>query len=376
MKKLLAIVLAVMVLGGLVVGGCSPAAPAPAPSPSPSPSAAPAPAAEEPIELRFAFHVPPGSATNTAYLTPWAEKLEEATGGKVEVTTYPAESLCKSREAFEAVKGGVADMAWMVPGYYEGKFPLTTSMALPFMTLPEGHKDGKTLSDSAVNGIILQTVYETVPEFQEEWSEVKLLFLQVGNATKPVTIDKPISSLDDLQGMKIRQDGGYPNEMWQMLGGSPVFIPLPELYPALEKGVLDGAAVSWAMMLNFKLYEVLQYQTEVPMNAPQLATIMNLDKWNSLSPDIQEAIMSVSGTWGSEFAGATWGGFDLRDEAYKKFADEGHAIESVELDPGEYEKWQETAIPLWDKWIDDMEAKGLPGQKVIDEIQRLEQMYK
>ncbi len=320
--------------------------------------------------------MPPGSSTNTAYLTPWAEKLTEATNGKVIVTTYPAESLAKATEVYEAVKGGVADMAWMVPGYYEGRFPLTTSMALPFITLAEGHKDGKTLSDSAVNGIILQTVYETIPEFQKEWSEVKLLFLQVGNATKPVTKSKPIRSLADLQGLKIRQDGGYPNEMWKMLGGSPVFIPLPEVYPSIEKGIMDGAALSWAMMLNFKLYEVLKYQTEVPMNSPQLATIMNLDKWNSFSPEIQEAIMSVSGTWGSEFAGMTWGGFDLRDEAYKKFADEGHAIELVQLNPGEYEKWVEVAKPLWGKWVEDMEAQGLPGQKVLDEIERLKPLYK
>jgi TRAP-type C4-dicarboxylate transport system substrate-binding protein len=374
MKKVLLIALTVIMVSGILLMGC--AQPAPAAKPA-TPAPTPTPAAPKPIELRFSFHVPPGSATNTVYLTPWAKKVEEATKGKVKITTYPAESLNKADKALESVMGGVADMAWIVMGYWEGRFPLSSVMLLPFIVPAEGKKDGKRITDSAVGGLIIQALYEKFPEIQKEWQDVKVLYLLQGNALNPNSVAKPIRNMNDLNGMKMRQDGAYPQEMYKRLGASPVFMPLPEIYTSLEKGVIQGTSASVAMLQNFKLYEVLKYRTNVATTCPVLATIMNNDKWNSLPKDVQDGIMSVSGSYGSLYAGETWGGFGELDNAFKMFEKAGKPIQTVELDPGEYDKWVEIAgTPIYEKWLADMKSKGLPGQAVLDEALRLKATFK
>lgn len=104
--------------------------------------------------------------------------------------------------------------------------------------------------------------------------------------------------------------------------------------------------------------------------------IMNLDRWNSLPPDIQQAIMSVSGFRGSEAASAVHG-FQEGEEALAIMKKAGKVMEEVHLDPGEYEKWQGIGgKPVWDKYVAEMEAKGLAGKKVLDKLLTLREKYK
>ena len=107
------------------------------------------------------------------------------------------------------------------------------------------------------------------------------------------------------------------------------------------------------------------------------AMIMNKEKWESLPPDIQAAIMSVSGAEGAAFGGQTAWAPEVGKEVQAKIAKEGQKLERVALDPGELERWKEIGgKPLWDKWVTDMEAKGLPGQKILDGTLKLAEKYK
>ncbi len=133
----------------------------------------------------------------------------------------------------------------------------------------------------------------------------------------------------------------------------------------------------WGAFEAFRHYELFRYMTEIDVDVVQYALAMNKESWNRLPPDIQEAIMSVSGIYGAEFAGnAEWGLEEQkRDIAAAKAA--GYEIEQVSLDPGELDKWKEIGgKPVWDEWVAGTEAKGLPGQKVLDGALRLIEKYK
>lgn len=369
------VVLVALVITSLILVGCAPA-PAPKPSPSPAPAPAPAPAPEKVIELRFGHQNPPQGRTTVKFINVWAQKVEEATKGRVKVTMYPGEALFKAMEAYEATVGGVTDICWTIVGYYAGRFPLTSVMALPFLSLTSGKIDGKVRSGGAVNSHILQELYQTLPEIQAEWKDVKVLMLNCTDPYLLYTAKKPVRNMKDLQGMKLRELGGYPAEMWKLLGASPVNMGMPDVYESVGKGVLDGASIPWAAVATYKFYEVLKYWTDVGTVASPQMTIMNLKTWNSLPPDIQQAIMSVSGFYGAELAGDGGWGFDIKEELLAAAEKAGKPMEKVALDPGEFEKWRETAgKPLWDKWLGEMKAKGLDGQKVIDATLKLLQKY-
>jgi TRAP-type C4-dicarboxylate transport system substrate-binding protein len=338
-------------------------------------SVVPSPA--EVIELRFGHQNPPKGRTTEKFLNAWAKKVEQATKGRVKITMYPAESLFKAREAYEATRGGITDINWTILGYYTGRFPLTSVMALPFLNLASGHINGKLRSGGAVNSHIMEELYETLPEIQAEWKDVKVLMLNCTDPYLIFTAKKPVRDMDDLKGLKIRELGGPPSEMWKLLGATPVLLGMPDVYEAASKGVIDGANIPWAAIATYKFYEVFTFWTDTATTASPQMTIMNLDKWKSLPKDIQEQIMSVSGISGAEFAGDQGWGFEIRDEVLARAEKAGHKMEKVALEKGEYEKWVEIAgRPIWNNWVKDMKAKGLNGQKVLDKTIELLKKYK
>ncbi len=310
-------------------------------------------------------------------LGPYAKKLEEVTEGRVKVTMYPAQTLCKMPETLTATQTGLADIAWVIMGAFPGRFPLSSVMSLPFVNLDAGTVDGRTLTLGGINSHIYYELYEKYPEMQAEWGDWKVLFVWSSGPLDIFTVDKPVRNQADLKGLKIRALAGGETDMYKLLGASPLFIGTPDIYGSLEKGVLEAISQGWGPITAYRLYEHLRYTTEVGTTNSLFGLIMNKEKWNSLAPDIQEAIMSVSAMSGAEFAGeAEWGVANMN--AHKaKVKETGYVIEEVSLDPGERERWEEIAgKPLWDKWVADTEAKGLPGQKVLDEAFRLIEKYK
>jgi TRAP-type C4-dicarboxylate transport system substrate-binding protein len=372
MKRLLVVLLIAGMIVSLVLAGCA----APAPTPPPKPALTPSPAPAQVIQLRFGHQNPPAARTTVKFIDPYAKKIEEATKGAVKITMYPAESLFKATEAYEATAGGMTDICFTMMSYYAGRFPLTSVMMLPFLVLSSGKIDGKVRSGGAVNSHILQELYETVPEIQAEWKDVKLLQITCSDPTALFTSKKPVRNLDDLKGLKLREQGGYPSEMWKLLGATPVNMGMPDTYDAVSKGVIDGVNTSWGPAATWKLFEVLKYWNDFGTVATPVFTIMNLNKWNSLPPDIQKAITSVGGMSGAEFGGDMVFGVEVRDDYLAAAEKAGKTVEKIAFDPGDYNKCKEIAgVPLWNKWVDEMKAKGLNGQKVLDATLNLLKKY-
>jgi TRAP-type C4-dicarboxylate transport system substrate-binding protein len=385
MKRLLLIPVIILILGALILVGCSQSAPAPSTSKpatsKPSTTAAPTSTSTtqveiKPIELRFGHQNPPVGTTTLNFINPWAKKIEEATKGRVKITLYPAESLFKANEAVEATKGGVSDITWTLLGYYAGRYPLTTINSVPYLNLESGKVDGRNLSSAAINSRILQELYETMPEIQAEYKDVKVLFLHTGDPPTLMTTKKPITKIDDLKGLKLRELAGYPSKMWQAAGASPVLLPMPDVYDALQKGVIDGGIFNFSPAGAYKLVDVLKYYSNLTSGLAQFMVIMNLDTWNRLPKDIQEAIMSVSGRSGAEMAGEQAYGTAVQQAVLAAAEKAGKPLEKVSVDQAEQDKLKKLAMPLWDQWVTDMKSKGLEGQKVLDATLKLLDKYK
>ena len=137
------------------------------------------------------------------------------------------------------------------------------------------------------------------PVLQQEYDAVKQLMILTSHQYVIVTRNKPIKTMEDFKGMKLRATGGPPSEQIRALGGVAMLIPMPDVYQALEKGVIDGALVPWEALQSFRLYEVGRYYTIAPMSATYFSISINKQTWNGLPKDVQDQIMSVSGPAGS-----------------------------------------------------------------------------
>jgi TRAP-type C4-dicarboxylate transport system substrate-binding protein len=324
-------------------------------------------ASNKPIELKFGYFQPQHAPNMIKGYNPWVKQLEEATHGKVKIVHYPSQSLFKSREAITAVESGLADMINTPIGYFTGRFNLTEVMFLPFLL--------KTAS-SRVNSGVAWRLFETIPEIQKEYSSMKLLALFTTGPYFIASVKKPVYNQNDLRGMKIRTIGKYPTKVMKALGATPVMVPLPGTYEAAAKGVIDAGLILPAMLPDFKLHEPFNYWTDVTLWPSVAIVAMNLDKWNSLPPDVQEGIMSVSGLKGSQFIGGHAYGEGLAEDIKKAVTEGGQKWERVELNKGELERWKKTVgKPIWNEWVKEMESKGLAGQKVLDAALQIIEKY-
>ncbi|MDP2916474.1 MAG: hypothetical protein Q8O16_00930, partial [Dehalococcoidia bacterium] len=96
------------------------------------------------------------------------------------------------------------------------------------------------------------------------------------------------------------------------------------------------------------------------------------DKWKSLPPDVQQGIMSVSGLTGTKNEGDVWD--RVAASTRKSSQDKGVEITTVAKD--ELAKWYNFGKPIWDEYAKQLDSKGLPGTKLVEETIRLVEQYK
>jgi TRAP-type C4-dicarboxylate transport system substrate-binding protein len=308
--------------------------------------ASPAPAQQ--IKLTLADQNSPTAWGPSNALQPWVKQVEEATLGRVKIEVYPSQTLVRGPDMWRAVRSGIADIGWCFHGYWADMTPLADVIALPFLPVPSAEKASE----------VLWTLYEKYPAIKREFADVEPLLLYTTSPYFLLTTRKQVKTLEDLKGMKIRVPGGPPTEMAKALGAVPTPIPMPDMYQALDKGVVDGMGVPWEAVQGFRLYEVAKYYTMVPLFTTYFSLCANKQKWASLPADVRTQIMSVSGLKGARFWGRNF--FDTAEQdALAKIRAGQHEMNRFDLPPAELARWQKIAgEPLWEEWVKKMEAKG------------------
>ena len=361
----------VLVLLAAIVGCAAPAQPSPtiAPTKAAEPTKAPeatkppatTPAAEakpaQVIELKYNHHSPPESFEAKEGHAKWAQLVEQRTNGKVKVTVYPGETLSKAKDALDVTIAGTADISWAYIGLHLGRFPLTEVIELPMLGIQSSLHGSK----------VVEELYETTPEVQKEWSQVKVLFLHTLAPQIVATAKKKVQVVEDLKGQRIRAVAGNPTKFLQTLGATPVNVAIPEIYEALQRGTIDGYSGGWPAVRAFKLHEVLKYAVDYPLYIPVYFLVMNQKKWDSLPPDVQKAISDVSGQYGAQMFGKVFD--DTANAGMQEAASKG--MEIVKLSADELKRWQAPAAPIWDEWVSNANSKGANGKALLDKVKQL-----
>ncbi len=305
--------------------------------------------------LSLADQNSPNSLYETNAVVPWTKRVEEATKGRVKIQVYPSQTLVKGPDMWRAVKAGVTDIGWCFHGYWADMTPLSDVITLPFLPF----------TTAAQGSEVFGKLIAKYPVLQKEFADVQPLMNWTSSSYILLTSKKQVKTLEDLKGMKIRASGGPPTDQIKALGAVPMLLPMPDVYDALDKGVIDGAAVPWEAIYGFRMYEVAKYYTVVPMAAVYFTMGMNKARWNSLPKDVQQAIMSVSGIEGGKAIGK--GAYDDAEPVVLAFGKSGkYEMHRYVLPPEELARWSKVAgEPIWNDWVKKMEAKGKPEAKEL-----------
>jgi TRAP-type transport system periplasmic protein len=320
--------------------------------------------AKKPIRLKYATHSTDRHRQYSQGALVWLKKIEEASGGKVKITPYPSQTLCKGRDTWEAVKGGIADIGTAFVGFFPGRFPVTEVAFLPCLSM------GVNSTAESSTRVIMEA-YQKFPEMQAEYSDVKFLSLHSIEPAFLATRKKPVRQLEDLSGLKMRIAGVYTTAFMKAQGAVPMLMPPSAMYENMQKRVIDGYAYSWDGFMSRKMYEVTEYVLDAKWYVGAFFTVMNLKKWNSLPPDVQKAIESVTGVESAVLIGKQMD-YDT-GPALKKCSDRG--IKVSKMSSSEQEKWKKAAKPIWDMWAKNAKAKGISGKRAQEIIAETMALY-
>jgi len=302
--------------------------------------------AQAATRLRFStWHPPVGKEVQTVWI-PMLAELKRASGGELDSTLYAGAALGKGPEHFDIVARGLSDMGYFTATWTPGRFPLTDVLSLAAWV------DGKDVAAEIGNA-----VYERV--LQAEFAKVKLLELN-GCIQSFIWTRKPVGKMGDLAGMKLRSPGGHQTHYIKALGAEPVFMPLGDVYMAMETGTVDGIVTCPPLILGYKLHEVARHAAVLTLGCVSEGVAMNLNVWNRLSAAEKQALEQVCSNPYRVTGGLSRSAYRVMIE---DIARSGVALN--EIPPAEAEQWYRRFQDVTRAWVRDLEAKGLPAGKAV-----------
>ncbi|HWS74593.1 MAG TPA: TRAP transporter substrate-binding protein, partial [Quisquiliibacterium sp.] len=207
---------------------------------------------------------------------------------------------------------------------------------------------------------------------KDDFRDVRVLALHVHGPGVIHTRNRPVKSIDDLRGMKLRGPTRLTTKLLASLGATPVGMPLPQVPDALSKGVIDGAALPWEVVPSVKVNELARHHAEFDPKLPALYTAtflmaMNRAKYDSLPPDLRKVIDANSGIETSAWLGRTQSGNDPKG---RRTAEErGNTI--TRLGEADYQAFRKAADQVDDEWAREAKARGIDGQRLLDAAREL-----
>ncbi|NVK20502.1 MAG: TRAP transporter substrate-binding protein [Methylocystaceae bacterium] len=307
--------------------------------------------------LTLSSWLPPSHPVVKDMIVPWTEQVKEATEGRVRVQIL-AKGLGHPKVHFDVARNGLADITYSVHGYTPGRFLLTKVAEFPL-----SGNSSETLSTA------YWKVYQKYFMKADEHKGTQLLGLMTHGPGHIFTLDKEVTSLEDLKGLKIRIGGGLVNDVAMDMGVSPLLKPARESYELLSHGVADGTFLPTESVVAFKVDNLLKHATLVPNGLYNISffLVMNEGTFKRLSKADQDAIMKVSGLNFAKIAGKAWDAADAA--AMAKMKEQGNKI--IEAPAELVEKISAISSNLEAAWIKEASSKGVDAKAALAELRKL-----
>ena len=291
-----------MVLGALTLAACT------------------APPSEGAYELTYASPYSPGHPFSKADIA-WMKEVEAKSGGRLKIRPSWAGALLSSNQSLIEIRHGVADLGLVTPIYTRGGAHL--------MRAQSGFYGGvKSMQDQVA---VYRCLEAEFPQLSKEMEGLVLLAVQGGNFPGIVTRDKPVRTLADLKGLRLRVPAEL-NPVMRKLGADPVDMPMGEVYSAMAKGVIDGVVAPADTFRSLHFGEIAKYYSAIHISRGGYpARAMSKGVFDALPSDLQKVLLDARPMWenailteiakaevtGAAFgkeSGVQWVAFDAADQ--------------------------------------------------------------
>jgi len=282
---------------------------------------------------------------------PALKRIEQKSNGRITWQMSFAGGLLKAAEEYEGLINGVADFGRTML-YTQSNLYQIASLGM----LPYAGKD-------PVN------IYKAITELINKGytkNDLKGLHFFASTGTPSYAFlfrSKQPMSLKDMEGIKVRNPGGYQGESLKALGMTPVSLTPTEVYDAFAKGTMETVYWMRDSFVAYKIYELGKYLLNFDANVfSTVVLLMNEKTWNSLPKDLQdictEEIMTIQAGNPRAFAAGDVQAIETMKKA---------GITIYDWPQAEIDKARAAVLPIWDKAIADMDKRGMPGKQIMTE---------
>ena len=219
------------------------------------------------------------------------------------------------------------------------------------------------VNDSVKASIALNRVVRA--KLADEFKNIHLMFVGLVSPYQ-FHLRTPIKGLEDLKGKRIRISGKAATDALRVFGAQPAPMPITQSYENLQKGVIDGVGGTWTSILAFKLGEVTKFHYEVNFASPSVFMGMSKKGYAKLPAAARKAVDDHSTP---EYAGKAMNCWARTTAPAKKLARK-HGNTIVTASAADRARYAGMVAGVTNRIIADLEAKGLPGQAIYDELRR------
>jgi TRAP-type C4-dicarboxylate transport system substrate-binding protein len=288
----------------------------------------------------------------TAGMETLKKHVEAKSGGKFTIT-IGYESFGGPKELLDLLKVGSLEATAMCSSYHPDRHIGYTALDLPFLPLP--------------NADVQEAVHEAFhkhPFIQKEMAGWNAQFYMAGLLPQYEFVGrgKAPRTIDDFKGMRVRAIGGI-GEAMKKLGAVPSSVDATEVYTAMERGTVDAASFpSTYAHGSYKTYEVSKWFTENLSPGTQACPkLFNIDAWKKLPPQYQALVEEAKPLAYAALKAAYKEADDKFIPMFKQ-----KKLEFIKYSDADLAHFRKVgAEPVWEEWIQRVEAKGVPGRELV-----------
>ncbi len=309
------------------------------------------------VTLRLHQFLPKQASIPGNAIEPWIAKIEKESEGRIKIEHFGSMQLGGAPPAlYSQAVDGIADIIWTLPGYTPGRFPKIEAFELPFMT-GDAESSSKALHEYVIANAM------------DEFADTHPLVFHTHGPGFFHT-NKPLTTLSDVKGQKLRGPTRVVTNMLGKLGATPVGMPVPSVPESVSKGVIDGAVIPWEVTLPLKMSELTTnhagFATAPGLYSANFVMTMNKAKYESLPDDLKAILDANSGPEVSATFGAAMDALDIQGRAKAEATD--NTITDLDA---ERDEWIEASKGVEADWIAEMDAKGEDGAALVQSAKEL-----
>jgi TRAP-type C4-dicarboxylate transport system substrate-binding protein len=309
--------------------------------------------------LKWITFKPQNANDAQSITTQWmVDEFKKRTGGKHEFQVFWGGSVAKAKEVPDALSGGAGDIGDIITPYFPDKFPLNNAVGF-FIPQPKS---------TIEVGLLMELWHTQYPQFDEELKKYNLKtigFRPLGNYG--IICTKPVKSLADFKGKRIRTYGfAYP-ALVQALGGTPVSMSSSDGYEALQRGILDCSPIDPVLAHGWKYDEVAKYYINVPIGASFGHMItMNRKSYDKLDPQTRAILDGLGREYTVRYSVQME---ILKDQIIQGWKKKGVTVINLPKEEFVSKVVNFPAVKaVRQKWIDRANALGVPAEKIAEDL--------